>query len=121
MRTHRYVLRGTEVAIWIVAVLTLVATVLWLARPISGVEVMRLDENEIVAPCEGFFYRAEYPGEPPLVEVGDVVTYGTIVAYVQGMERVPVVSETHGTVLEILHEEMDVVAANEPLMRVAVK
>jgi acetyl-CoA carboxylase biotin carboxyl carrier protein len=52
--------------------------------------------HKIVAPLVGTFYRAQQPGAPPFVEVGDVVDEGQTVAIVEAMKLMNQVKTDRG-------------------------
>jgi acetyl-CoA carboxylase biotin carboxyl carrier protein len=74
----------------------------------------------ITAPLVGTFYRAPGPGEPPFVEVGDVVSEGQQVGIVEAMKLMNPVEATHsGTVAEVLVEDGEMVEYSQPLIVLA--
>lgn len=73
----------------------------------------------IEAPMLGTFYRAEGPGQPALVDVGDRVEPGTVVCLIEVMKLMNhIQSEVSGTVAEILAENGALVEFGQPLFRV---
>jgi acetyl-CoA carboxylase biotin carboxyl carrier protein len=73
----------------------------------------------IEAPMLGTFYRAEGPGQPVLVDVGDRVEPGTVVCLIEVMKLMNhIQSEVSGTVAEILTENGALVEFGQPLFRV---
>jgi len=79
---------------------------------------------EIVSPVDGIFCAAPYPGAPPFVAVGSEVYPNTIVAMVQPViAKVPgifyVPAGVHGTIVEVVAADNEVVTVGQPLFRVA--
>jgi acetyl-CoA carboxylase biotin carboxyl carrier protein len=61
------------------------------------------NDHHVRAPLVGTFYRAPAPGEPPFVEIGDVVRTGQQVGIIEAMKMmVPVESDVAGRVTGIL-------------------
>ncbi len=57
----------------------------------------------VAAPLVGTFYRAPSPGEPPFVQVGDVVAAGQQVGIVEAMKLMnPVEADRPGRVVDVL-------------------
>lgn len=74
----------------------------------------------ITAPLVGTFYRSPGPGEPPFVEVGDVVAEGQQVGIVEAMKLMNPVEAAHsGTVAELLVEDGEMVEYSQPLILLA--
>lgn len=74
----------------------------------------------ITAPLVGTFYRSPGPGEPPFVEVGDVVSEGQQVGIVEAMKLMnPVEAPRSGTVVEVLADDGDMVEFSQPLFALA--
>ena len=60
---------------------------------------------EVTAPMSGVFYRSPAPGEPPYVEVGDVVKKKQVLALLETMKVFQKIkSPTAGTIVEIAAE-----------------
>jgi len=73
----------------------------------------------IPSPMLGTFYRAEAPGEPPFVEVGSTVEPDTVVCIIEVMKMMnSVPAGIAGTVVEICHENAELVEFGEALFRV---
>jgi biotin carboxyl carrier protein len=73
----------------------------------------------IPAPMLGTFYRAEAPGKPPFVEVGDRVEPDTIVCIIEVMKMMnSVPAGVAGTVTEVVADNAQLVEYGEPLFRV---
>ena len=71
------------------------------------------------APVLGVFYRRPAPGEPPFVEVGDVVESGQQVAIIEAMKLMnPVLADRAGTVTAIHVEDGSVVEFAETLITI---
>ena len=80
------------------------------------------DANGLVtvpAPMLGTFYRAEAPGKPPFVDVGDRVEPDTIVCIIEVMKMMnSVPAGVSGTVAEVIADNAQLVEYGEPLFRV---
>jgi acetyl-CoA carboxylase biotin carboxyl carrier protein len=73
----------------------------------------------IPAPMLGTFYRAEAPGKPPFVDVGDHVEPDTIVCIIEVMKMMnSVPAGVAGTVAEVVAGNAKLVEYGEPLFRV---
>jgi acetyl-CoA carboxylase biotin carboxyl carrier protein len=73
----------------------------------------------IPAPMLGTFYRAEAPGKPPFVDVGDRVEPDTIVCIIEVMKMMnSVPAGVSGTVAEVIAGNAQLVEYGEPLFRV---
>jgi acetyl-CoA carboxylase biotin carboxyl carrier protein len=71
------------------------------------------------APSVGVFYRAPESGADPFVSEGDTVRPGQQVAIVEAMKlMIPVKSEIHGKVVEVLKANGDSVEYDEALLAV---
>jgi acetyl-CoA carboxylase biotin carboxyl carrier protein len=71
----------------------------------------------ITAPLVGTHYRAAGPGDPPFVEVGDVVAAGQQVAIVEAMKLMnPVEADRSGTVTAVLAQDGEMVEYGQPLV-----
>lgn len=79
-----------------------------------------LAAHTVDAPMLGTFYRAEGPGHPPLIEVGDRVEPGTVLCLIEVMKLMNhIQAETSGTVAEVLVENGALVEFGQPLFRLA--
>ena|SRR5579859_2549582 len=79
----------------------------------------RQDAVAIVAPLVGIFYRGPSPKSAPFVEPGDTVEPGQVIGIVEAMKVMnQVVSDQHGSVVEILVENGSTVHYEQPLMLV---
>ncbi len=75
--------------------------------------------HTVVAPLMGTFYRAAAPGEPPLVEVGQVVAAGDFVCVLESMKIFTELrTNCAGRVKAILLENEDAVMKNQPLIEI---
>lgn len=85
--------------------------------PIS--EKVETDTNTVVkAPLVGTFYSAANPQSAPFVQVGDKVTVGTVLCLVEAMKVMnEIKAPTDGVVLEILGKNGEMVAYDQPLVR----
>ncbi len=73
----------------------------------------------ITAPMLGTFYRAEAPGKPPFVEVGQRVEPDTIVCIIEVMKMMnSVPAGVSGTILQIFPGNGQLVEYGEPLFGV---
>ncbi|WP_214410315.1 acetyl-CoA carboxylase biotin carboxyl carrier protein [Sphaerisporangium fuscum] len=71
----------------------------------------------VTAPMVGTFYRAQEPGAPPFVEVGDVVEPGQQVGIIEAMKLMNAVqAEQAGRVVEIVAADGSPVQYEEPLL-----
>ena len=73
----------------------------------------------ITAPMLGTFYRAEAPGKPPFVEVGQRVEPDTIVCIIEVMKMMnSVPAGVSGTIAEVIAANAELVEYGQPLFRV---
>jgi acetyl-CoA carboxylase biotin carboxyl carrier protein len=73
----------------------------------------------IPAPMLGTFYRAEAPGKPPFVEVGQRVEPDTIVCIIEVMKMMnSVPAGVSGTVAAVVADNAQLVEYGQPLFRV---
>jgi acetyl-CoA carboxylase biotin carboxyl carrier protein len=73
----------------------------------------------ITAPMLGTFYRAEGPGKPPFVDVGERVEPDTIVCIIEVMKMMnSVTAGVSGTVLQIFAANAELVEYGEPLFEI---
>jgi acetyl-CoA carboxylase biotin carboxyl carrier protein len=73
----------------------------------------------IAAPMLGTFYRAEAPGQPPFVEVGERVEPDTIVCIIEVMKMMnSVPAGVAGTIAEVVADNAELVEYGQPLFRV---
>ncbi len=86
---------------------------------LTPAEVTADDEHVITAPMIGTFYGAPAPGEPPFVNVGDVVEVGQTVAIIEAMKIMnEIQSDIAGTVVEVLARNGHGVEFGQPLFRI---
>jgi acetyl-CoA carboxylase biotin carboxyl carrier protein len=73
----------------------------------------------ITAPMLGTFYRAEAPGKPPFVDVGERVEPDTIVCIIEVMKMMnSVTAGVSGTIASVVPENAELVEYGQPLFRV---
>jgi acetyl-CoA carboxylase biotin carboxyl carrier protein len=73
----------------------------------------------ITAPMLGTFYRAEAPGKPPFVDVGQPVEPDTIVCIIEVMKMMnSVTAGVSGTILQIFAVNAQLVEYGQPLFQV---
>jgi acetyl-CoA carboxylase biotin carboxyl carrier protein len=73
----------------------------------------------IAAPMLGTFYRAEAPGKPPFVDVGQRVEPDTIVCIIEVMKMMnSVTAGVSGTIAEVVPQNAELVEYGQPLFRV---
>lgn len=76
--------------------------------------------HHITAQTVGAFYTAPAPGQPPFVNIGDIVTPGQQVAILEAMKiMIPVEADCHGRVVEVLPVDSSHVEFGEPLIALA--
>jgi len=72
----------------------------------------------ITAPMLGTFYRAEAPGKPPFVDVGQRVEPDTIVCIIEVMKMMnSVTAGVSGTIAEVVPQNAELVEYGQPLFR----
>jgi acetyl-CoA carboxylase biotin carboxyl carrier protein len=73
----------------------------------------------IDSPMLGTFYRAESPGGEPFVEIGSVVETDTIVCIIEVMKMMnSIPAGIAGEVVDVFHEDGELVEYGAPLFRV---
>jgi acetyl-CoA carboxylase biotin carboxyl carrier protein len=73
--------------------------------------------ESLEAPMVGVFYRAPHPGDPPYINVGDVVHMGQIIGVIEAMKVFSdVPAERAGRVVEIVAVDGKLVHQGDPLM-----
>lgn len=73
----------------------------------------------ITAPMLGTFYRAEGPGKPPFVDVGERVQPDTIVCIIEVMKMMnSVTAGVSGTILQIFAANAQLVEYGQPLFEI---
>ena len=76
--------------------------------------------HEVTAPVSGTFYRSPAPGEPPFVEVGQVVQAGDVLCIIESMKMMNrVEADRAGEVVAVLLENGLAIEAGTPLFRIA--
>lgn len=72
--------------------------------------------HEIHSPIVGTFYRAPAPDADPYVQVGDIVTKGSVLCIVEAMKLMnEIESDVDGRILKILVDNGRPVEFNQPL------
>jgi acetyl-CoA carboxylase biotin carboxyl carrier protein len=75
------------------------------------------DQIALVSPMVGIFYRAEKPGAPPLVKVGDPISVDQTVGVIEAMKVFSEFkSEYEGTILSIPAQDGQLVQTGAPLI-----
>ena len=75
--------------------------------------------HEVTAPVSGTFYRSPAPGEPPFVEVGQVVQAGDVLCIIESMKMMNrVEADSAGQVAEVLLDNGLAIEAGTPLFRI---
>ena len=93
----------------------------------SGTETTPADAGSssgtvVKTPLAGTFYRAPAPGEPPFVEVGDMVEVGDELCIVESMKMMnKVSSEVAGRVIEVLLENGTAIESDTPIFVIAAR
>ncbi|HUA04858.1 MAG TPA: acetyl-CoA carboxylase biotin carboxyl carrier protein [Solirubrobacteraceae bacterium] len=73
----------------------------------------------ITAPMLGTFYRAEAPGKPPFVDVGQRVEPDTIVCIIEVMKMMnSVTAGVSGTIVKVVPKNAELVEYGQPLFEV---
>ena len=73
----------------------------------------------VVAPMAGTFYEASYPGEPPLVTVGQKVAKGEVVCIVESMKVFAEIrAEKSGKVSQVLVGNEDPLQLHQPIIEI---
>jgi acetyl-CoA carboxylase biotin carboxyl carrier protein len=77
------------------------------------------DTLTVAAPMLGTFYRAEAPGQKPLVEVGDLIDADSTLCIIEVMKMMnSVPAGVAGTVVEVCAQNAELVEYGQPLFRV---
>ena len=75
--------------------------------------------HEVTAPVSGTFYRSPAPGEPPFVEVGQLVQAGDVLCIIESMKMMNrVEADSAGKVAEVLLDNGLAIEAGTPLFRI---
>jgi len=88
------------------------------AEPAAAQEILSVGENQflVTSPIVGTFYRAPSPESPPYVEVGTVVSQGTVLCIVEAMKIMNEIEcEVNGKISALLVENAQPVEYGEPL------
>jgi acetyl-CoA carboxylase biotin carboxyl carrier protein len=76
-------------------------------------------KHEIRSPIVGTFYRAPAPDADPYIQVGDIVTKGSVLCIVEAMKLMnEIESDVDGRVVKILVDNGKPVEFNQPLFLV---
>jgi acetyl-CoA carboxylase biotin carboxyl carrier protein len=76
-------------------------------------------EVDVLSPLLGVYYRAPKPGEPPFVEVGQIVETDSIVGIVEVMKLMNTVrAGASGLIVAIHAANADMVEYEQPLIRI---
>ena len=74
------------------------------------------NQHTIISPIVGTFYRAPTPDADSYVQVGDVVSQGTVLCIVEAMKLMnEIESDVSGKIIKILAENGKPVEYNQPL------
>jgi acetyl-CoA carboxylase biotin carboxyl carrier protein len=89
------------------------------AQPVAGPSVAGPAGLPVTAPLVGVFYRAEAPGRPPFVDVGQRVEAGQQIAIIEAMKFMnPITTEHAGVVAAVHVDDSEVVEFGEPLVTI---
>ena len=76
-------------------------------------------KHEIRSPIVGTFYRAPAPDADPYVQVGDIITKGSVLCIVEAMKLMnEIESDVDGRIIKILVDSGKPVEYNQPLFLV---
>ena len=76
-------------------------------------------EVDVLSPLLGVYYRAPKPGEPPFIEVGQIVEADSIVGIVEVMKLMNTVRAGAGGLVVAIHAANgDMVEYEQPLIRI---
>lgn len=82
----------------------------------STEELTESNHHTVRSPIVGTFYRAPAPDADPYVQVGDVVSVGTVLCIVEAMKLMnEIESDVNGKIVKILVENGKPVEYNQPL------
>ena len=80
-----------------------------------------LDENiteVITAPLVGTFYESPKPGEPPFINIGDVIEVGQSLCIIEAMKIFNAIeSDYSGEIVEVLVQDGEPVEFGQPLFK----
>lgn len=86
------------------------------AKPAIAAEQPQTNYHEIKSPIVGTFYRAPAPDADPYVQVGDMVSSGTVLCIVEAMKLMNEIEcDVSGKIVKILVENATPVEYNQPL------
>ena len=81
---------------------------------------MSSDIYTIKSPLMGTFYRASAPGEPPLVEEGQIIEASQVVCIIESMKIFTEIRSEHtGIVAKILVANEDLVKKNQDIIEIS--
>lgn len=84
---------------------------------VPSADALPPDHIALASPMVGTFYRAEKPGAPPLIDVGQHVEVGQAIGIIEAMKVFSEVeAESSGTVISIPVENGDLVQSGTPLV-----
>lgn len=84
--------------------------------PVSAAEQTKSNLREIKSPIVGTFYRAPAPDADPYIQIGDMVSPGSVLCIVEAMKLMnEIESDISGKVVKILVENATPVEYNQPL------
>lgn len=82
----------------------------------SSEESIESNLHTVRSPIVGTFYRAPAPDADPYVQIGDVVSVGTVLCIVEAMKLMnEIESDVNGKIVKILVENGKPVEYNQPL------
>ena len=85
------------------------------------IEDKNLDENlydVITAPLVGTFYESPKPGEPPFINIGDIVEVGQSLCIIEAIKIFNAIeSDYSGEIVEILGQDGEPVEFGQPLFK----
>ncbi len=85
-------------------------------KPAVAIEQPQTSHHEIKSPIVGTFYRAPAPDADPYVQVGDVVSSGSVLCIVEAMKLMNEIEcDVSGKIVKILVENATPVEYNQPL------
>ncbi|MCD6361838.1 MAG: biotin/lipoyl-binding protein [Armatimonadetes bacterium] len=89
------------------------------AEPLVAAEPEPEPDSHILARMVGLFHRGRGPDAEPLVEVGDTVTEGQVVATIEALRKLTdVTSPVEGVIAEVLVEDGEPVEYGQKLFAV---
>ena len=89
------------------------------AEKLKEAEIKAETSHEIRSPIVGTFYRAPAPDADPYIQVGDIVTKGSVLCIVEAMKLMnEIESDVEGRIVKILVDNGRPVEFNQPLFLV---